>query len=168
MLLGDPFHFLTDWPPFAFIRRHCPSFSPLSSLMRGDSLRRFIRAESAVLFYQCLPNKTFTVYPRRRINQDSPINSPNQVIISQSWIIQQVISRMICAWLNAEKNVQLPRQIPARRGHSTKRLSKGARGSQSADATGKQHTNLNWSRTITQGSVAFTKRTFETLPIASK
>ena len=75
MLLGDPFHFLADWPPFAFIRRHCPSFSPLSSLMRGDSLRRFIRAESAVLFYQCLPDKTFTVYPRRNPN------SPNQVLL---------------------------------------------------------------------------------------
>jgi hypothetical protein len=80
MLLGDPFHFLVDWPPFAFIRRHCPSFSPLSSLMRGKSLRRFIRAESAVLFYQCLPNKTFTVYPRRNnVNQVSPINTPNEV-----------------------------------------------------------------------------------------
>jgi hypothetical protein len=81
MLLGDPFHFLVDWPPFAFIRRHCPSFSPLSSLMRGKSLRRFIRAESAVLFYRCLPNKTFTVYPRRNNinNQISPINNPNEV-----------------------------------------------------------------------------------------
>ncbi|XP_032796549.2 transient receptor potential channel pyrexia isoform X1 [Daphnia magna] len=79
MLLGDPFHFLVDWPPFAFIRRHCPSFSPLSSLMRGKSLRRFIRAESAVLFYQCLPNKTFTVYPRRNnFNQVSQINNPTQ------------------------------------------------------------------------------------------
>ncbi|XP_057381320.1 transient receptor potential cation channel protein painless-like [Daphnia carinata] len=79
MLLGDPFHFLVDWPPFAFIRRHCPSFSPLSSLMRGKSLRRFIRAESAVLFYQCLPNKTFTVYPRRNnFNQVAPIDNPTQ------------------------------------------------------------------------------------------
>lgn len=66
MLLGDPFHFLVDWPPFAFIRRHIPSLvSPLSRLMRVDTLRRFVRAETALLFYKCLPDKTFTVYPRR-------------------------------------------------------------------------------------------------------
>ena len=72
MLLGDPFNFLADWPPFAFIRRHCPSTSPLSNLMRVDTLRRFMRTEDTVLFYQCLPFKMFTIYPQRKLNQVSP------------------------------------------------------------------------------------------------
>ena len=79
MLLGDPFHFLADWPPFAFIRRHCPFYSPVSRMMRGDVLRGFIRAESTVLFYTCLPNKTFTVFPYRKVNQISSSASSEQV-----------------------------------------------------------------------------------------
>ena len=78
MLLGDPFNFLADWPPFALLRRHCPSSSPLSSLLRGDTLRRFIRTEGTVLFYQCLPYKMFTIYPQRKLNQVSPSDHPTQ------------------------------------------------------------------------------------------
>lgn len=71
MLLGDPFNFLADWPPFAFTRRHCPS-SPLSNLMRLDTLRRFMPTKQFFLFCNCLPYKMFTVFPKLKLNQVSP------------------------------------------------------------------------------------------------
>ena len=99
MLLGDPFHFLSNWPPFATIRRCCPiTSSPLTSLMRGDKLRKLIRAEGTVLFYKCLPNKTFTVYPQRKINSlsSNPESQGDMCACHANFLLDEQILQSAC------------------------------------------------------------------------
>jgi hypothetical protein len=66
MLLGDPFDFLADWPPFSWIRCLPAFVSPIANLLRFKWFRKSIQAEGTALFYKCLPRKTFTVYPNRK------------------------------------------------------------------------------------------------------
>lgn len=156
MLLGDPFHFLADWPPFAFIRRHCPFYSPVSRMMRGNVLRGFIHSDSTVLFYRCLPNKTFTVFPYRKVNKVSSSPIPDQVRV----LLIAQLSRCLITVSIAESNVQLPFKVPARRAHLAERRSAGKRSEQTARPRGRRCTTFsrNGQATGSRSSTAKPKR----------
>ena len=71
MLLGDPFNFLADYPPFSWTRDTPPWLRrPVANLLQGYWFRKLILHKRIALF-QCLPNKTFTAFPNRKTGQSS-------------------------------------------------------------------------------------------------
>ena len=69
ILLGDPFYFLSNWPPIKLIQR-IPSCAVCRFLYKFPRVRNFLQKISGgtqiLLFYSCLPKKTATFYPNKK------------------------------------------------------------------------------------------------------
>lgn len=69
LLLGDPFDFLSNWPPFAWIKR-LPSLAFCRCIYRNAAVRdvsvKITGATGILLFYTMLPTKTFRIMPNKR------------------------------------------------------------------------------------------------------
>lgn len=69
MLLGDPFYFLSNWPPIKLLQR-IPSCAVCRFLYKfpriRDALQKISGGTKILLFYTCLPNKRATFYPNKK------------------------------------------------------------------------------------------------------
>lgn len=68
MLLGDPFYFLSNWPPLKLLER-IPSCAVCRFLYKFPRVREALQKISGgtkiLLFYTCLPKKTATFFPNK-------------------------------------------------------------------------------------------------------
>ncbi|KAF0311427.1 Transient receptor potential cation channel protein painless [Amphibalanus amphitrite] len=73
MLLGDPFNFLSNYPPFKWLRwvPDCAPCSWLGSVSPLTQLRAWLGGRT-LLFFNTLPNKNLTVLPNQRNWQLDP------------------------------------------------------------------------------------------------
>ncbi|TRY61746.1 hypothetical protein TCAL_09528 [Tigriopus californicus] len=71
LMLGDPFDFLSNWPPFSFVKA-IPSLAICRCLYRNQAIRdvshKITGATGILLFYSMLPTKTMMIYPNKRSN----------------------------------------------------------------------------------------------------
>ena len=71
LLLGDPFDFLSNWPPFKWVRK-APSLALFRSMNRNKRVKdismKITGATGLLLFYSMLPNKTLTLFPNKKKN----------------------------------------------------------------------------------------------------
>ena len=69
MLLGDPFYFLSNWPPIKLLQR-IPSCAVCRFLYKFPRVREVLQKISGgtkiLLFYTCLPDKKATFYPNKK------------------------------------------------------------------------------------------------------
>ncbi len=70
LLLGDPFDFLSNWPPFSLVRKlpslACSRFLFARSSAVKDLSMCVTGATGILLFYSALPDKTLTIAPNKR------------------------------------------------------------------------------------------------------
>ena len=69
MLLGDPFYFLSNWPPIKLLQK-IPSCAVCRFLYKfprvRDALLKVSGGTKILLFYTCLPTKSATFYPNKK------------------------------------------------------------------------------------------------------
>ncbi len=72
MLLGDPFYFLSNWPPLKLLKK-IPSCAVCRFLYKFPRVRDFLQKVSGgakiLLFYSCLPSKRVSFYPNTKATQ---------------------------------------------------------------------------------------------------
>lgn len=88
LMLGDPFDFLSNWPPFSFVKA-IPSLAVCRCLYRNQTIRdvshKITGATGILLFYSMLPTKTLVIYPNKRPNTCfSPMKAMSKEVISNA------------------------------------------------------------------------------------
>ena len=80
MLLGDPFHFLTNWPPFAWGRR-LPPCDCFRSIYKLGPIRYFLTKTmgTTLLFSKRLRNKRAVFLPNQSNREQSSLPGPDGV-----------------------------------------------------------------------------------------
>ncbi len=87
LLLGDPFDFLSNWPPFSLIKT-LPSLACSRFLYRNKAVKDLslcvTGATGLLLFYSTLPDKTLTIRPNRRSSSCIAVTEMDERIVSAS------------------------------------------------------------------------------------
>ncbi len=90
LLLGDPFDFLSNWPPFSLIKA-LPSLACSRCLYRSSAVKDLslcvTGATGILLFYSTLPDKTHTVRPNKTGSCLEATIMDEQVVASSKAII---------------------------------------------------------------------------------